>query len=458
MSQKAFVNASGNNILDITGTLRMRNSGATLNAAVPVKFFDNNNINSVDIKAPPVLDVSNTVYKLPTNYPATAGLSLLSDATGNMSWGNPIGSLACLDVSNVDISNQVVDPYTNSSQVLKAIGTCVEYTAFHDISNGTICVTEVSNNRVYAANPQTVLTNLEYERLIGVAIEDASAGSIIKILEEGYCSVRVDPYDDGTSGGPPGSVPIIILDQNNSGNTFAADPSGIYFRDDGGILGDYSNSQTRNITFDAGPGNTAYILLETGVLATEWEFEFGIGGGLPTSTMYDRLGFQTSTDGINYTNASIEGFCSSSSSSPPWNSTQDTNTNGYIFPMDFSGNVTYNPAAGNPPPGASGVPVTFGPLPAQLPPAGSQTRFLRFYFRADGSGQFSGWNLLVKGTSSVPTPAGPTYPINSLLYLSDINLERATNILGGNIPIGYTVSENLGNTINQYVFARIHDR
>ena len=450
MSQTPFVNASSQNVLDITGTLRMRNSGT----ALPVKFFDDNNINSVDIQAPST--VASTTYKLPAAAPAVGGLSLLSDTAGNMSWGNPIGSLACLDVSNVDISNQVIDPYTNSSQVSKAIGTCVEYTAFHDISNGTICVTEVSNNRVYAANPLTALTNLEYERLIGVAIEDASAGSIIKILEEGYCTVRVDPYDDGTSGGPPGSVSTIDLDGTTSGNTYAADQSGTYFRDDGGLGGSYSNSQDLSITFDAGPGNTAYIQLETGVLATEWEFEFGIGGGDPIDTMYDRLGFQTSTDGINFTNASIEGFCSSLVTSPPWNSTQDTNTNGYIFPMDFNGNVAYNPAAGNPPPGASGVQVTFGPLPAQLPPPGSQTRFLRFYFRSDGSGQFSGWNLLVKGTST--SPNGPSYPINSLLYLSVINLERASNILGGNIPIGYTVSENLGDTVNQYVFARIHDR
>ena len=86
MSQTPFVNASNQNVLDITGTLRMRNSAT----ALPVKFFDDNNNNSVDIQAPST--VVNTTYKLPTNYPATAGLSLLSDAAGNMSWGNPIGS------------------------------------------------------------------------------------------------------------------------------------------------------------------------------------------------------------------------------------------------------------------------------------------------------------------------------------------------------------------------------
>jgi len=253
MSQTPFVNASGNNILDITGTLRMRPLSG---AAQQVQFFDDGGSNSVDIQAPST--VANTTYKLPAAAPTVAGLSLLSDVAGNMSWGNPIGSLACLDVSNVDISNQVIDPYTNSSQVSKAIGTCVEYTAFHDISNGTVCVTEVSNNIVYAANPQTVLTNLEYERLIGVAIEDASAGSIIKILEEGYCSVRVDPYDDGLPP-PAGSLPTINLNGTTSGNTYVADQSGTYFRDDGGILGPYANSQIRNITFDAGLGNTAYI-------------------------------------------------------------------------------------------------------------------------------------------------------------------------------------------------------
>jgi len=84
MSQTPFVNASNQNVLDITGTLRMRNSGT----ALPVKFFDDNNINSVDIQAPST--VANTTYKLPAAAPVVGGLSLLSDATGNMSWGNPV--------------------------------------------------------------------------------------------------------------------------------------------------------------------------------------------------------------------------------------------------------------------------------------------------------------------------------------------------------------------------------
>ncbi len=453
MSQTPFVNASNQNVLDITGKLRMR---PLSNAAQQVQFFDDGGVNSVDIQAPST--VASTIYKLPAAAPTVAGLSLLSDTAGNMSWGNPIGSLACLDVSNVDISNQVIDPYTNSSQVSKAIGTCVEYTAFHDISNGTICVTEVSNNIVYAANPQTLLTNLEYERLIGVAIEDASAGSIIKILEEGYCTVRVDPYDDGLPD-PSGSVPTINLDGTISGNTYATDQSGTYFRDNGGILGNYSNNQNSTITFDAGLGNTAYIDLEAGLLATNWVFEFGAGGGNPTGIMYDRLGFQTSNDGITYTNGTIQGFCRSTNANPPYGSGQSsTAPNGYIFPMEFNGNSPVDPAASNPPAGSSGTTIDLATftVPGQLPPAGSQSRFLRFSFRSDNTGVFSGWNLLVKGTGN--PLAGPTYPINSLLYLSVINLERASNILGGNIPIGYTVSENLGNTINQYVFARIHDR
>ena len=320
------------------------------------------------------------LYKLPTNYPSTAGLSLLSDVTGNMSWGNPIGSLACLDVSNVDISNQVWTHILTVVKYQKQQELVQNTQRFMILAMVQYVLQNISNNRVYAANPQTVLTNLEYERLIGIAIEDASAGSIIKILEEGYCTVRVDPYDNGLPT-PAGSLPTINLNGTTSGNTYVADQSGTYFRDDGGILGDYSSGQIRNITFDAGLGNTAYIQLEPGILATEWEFEFGIGGGNPTSTMYDRLGFQTSNDGITYTNGSIQGFCSSTNANPPYVSGQDTNTNGYIFPMEFNGNALVDPAAGNPPPGASGVFVTFGPLPAQLPPAGSQTRFLKFFLQ-----------------------------------------------------------------------------
>ena len=76
MSSNAFVKASGNNILDITGTLRMRNSGT----ALPVKFFDDNNNNSVDIQAPSTV-ISNPVggYKLPAAAP-TVALSAMAAA------------------------------------------------------------------------------------------------------------------------------------------------------------------------------------------------------------------------------------------------------------------------------------------------------------------------------------------------------------------------------------------
>ena len=485
MSQKAFVNASGNNILDITGTLRMRNSGATIpaNAAVPVKFFDNNNINSVDIKAPPVLDASNTVYKLPTNYPATAGLSLLSDVVGNMSWGNPIGSLACLDVSNVDISGLIINPYTTSSQVSQAIGTCVEYTAARDISNGSICVTDISNGKVMATNPTSFLTGNSYERLIGVAIEDASAGSIIKILEEGYCSVRCD-----TIPGPPSSVfdpsSQIALNNLTNGTVQTATPQGIYFTDSGGFGANYLSNESFSITFDAGVGGVCQIVIDS---SCNWDFELGVNSGNNPpggyTSMFDRLGFQTSSDDITYTNGDISGMEQSSNPNPPWSTTRALGPlppfpeSGYIFPQEYQSSVPFVPYT--PGSGVDPLPPTTNPCPNEAaiqmdlsvitPGGGGQKvydtdRYLRFYFASDGSVTNSGWIIGVRSNGPFGSGANSLPSNNALLYLSSANLENSTINLTSAIPIGYVLGSEYDDLTlapasqKLYVFARIHDR
>ena len=460
MSSNAFVNASGNNILDITGTLRMRNSGATIpaNAAVPVKFFDDNNINSVDIKAPPVLDVSNTVYKLPTNYPATAGLSLLSDVAGNMSWGDPIGSLACLDASNVDISGLIVNVWNTPSQVSQAIGTCVQYTAARDISNGTVCITEISNNKVMAANPQSFQTGQEYEKLIGVALEDATAGSLIKILEEGYCSVRGDAVGE-ISGN-------ILLTSGNSGNVFGVQDNGgdgIRFQDSGGAGGNYSINESYDITFDAGPGETIKIIIDA---SSSWQFEHG------SSSMFDRLGFQTSTNGIIFNNGPIiPGMEQSSTAGPPWATgyLSPSPSAGYIFPEEFDGSAPFvfssTHLTGNPTANDDGVQMDLAGVNGGTPKVyDTGTRYIKFYFESDVLPNFDGWNFIVSSGAAI----GVSYPINSLLYLSSnssgpsapYSTVTSSNPSTGTstIPIGYTLSIIETNPAEPYIFARIHDR
>ena len=446
MSQTPFVNASNNNVLDITGTLRMRNSGT----ALPVKFFDDGNINSVDIQAPST--VANTTYKLPAAAPAVGGLSLLSDVAGNMSWGNPaaVGSFVCLDASNVDISSSIVNVWNTATQVSQAIGTCVEYTAARDISNGTVCITEISGGKVMAANPQSFQTGAEYEKLIGVALEDASAGSIIKILEEGYCTVRGDP-EVGLSGN-------ILLTGGlggTSGNTFGVNSSWpIRFQDSGGSGGNYTSGQTFNITFDAGPSSTIKIIIDA---SSSWEFEFS------TSSMYDRLGFQTSTDGITYTNGDIGGMEQSVNATPPWSTSFSSDPSGYIFPKEFDGDDPFSST--NPSPNDDGVQMDLSLVNSGTPKVYDLgARYAKFYFLSDGSTNAQGWNFIVSSGAAI----GVSYPINSLLYLSSNSsgpsapystvTSQNTTTGTGTIALGYTLAAITSDPQKPYIFARIHDR
>jgi len=478
MSQTPFVNASNQNVLDITGKLRMR---PLSNLAQQVQFFDDGGVNSVDIQAPST--VASTTYKLPAAAPVVGGLSLLSDTAGNMSWGNPIGSLACLDVSNVDISGLIVNVDLSSNQVPFAIGTCVEYTAARDISNGSICVTDISNGKVMATNPTSVLVGAQFEKLIGVAIEDALAGQIVKILEEGYCTVRCDSVP-----APNPAPALIALDGITSGGTFQLDTNDITFTDSGGGGGSYGNAEIFNITFDSGPGNNVIMTLDS---TTSWEFELGATTNtFPPyaanwsqttcyGSMFDRLGMQESTNGTIFTNVSVPGMEQSdlpaAAGSTLGGQTRIAATgvypfypqSGYIFPQQWvptAGLIPYTPPPAPPfnPAGAGPVINSGGSSPNPIPnESGVQinigthvfNRFVRFYFRSDGSVGGQGWNLKLKSSSINNLPL----PVDALLYLSAVNLPNATTNTQSGIPIGYVLGSLLVGS-NTYAFARIHDR
>jgi len=359
----------------------------------------------------------------------------VSGDTLSISDGNSIvlpSEESCLDASNIELSSSIVDVYANSSQVNQAIGTCVQYTAAEDISNGSVCVTVISNNKVMAANPSVLGSQMEYEKLIGIALEDAVAGETVRILEEGYCTVRADELLLGS----PTQIEI-QLSSSNSGNTLSLAETIFTFMDSGGDGGDYSNNQEYEITFDAGSGNTAEIVIDS---ESAWNFEHFSSG-----SMYDRLGFQTSNDGISWANASIMGMCSSDEVNPPWSQYQVNEMNGYIFPETFVGLeplTSSNPTANN-----NGSQMALQSLPAIIAPG---ARYLKFYFRSDGSVSRDGWKFKIKSSN-------PVFQVNDLLYLSGTNLENASNTATGSAALGYGLL-GVFNGTGSYVFARIHDR
>jgi hypothetical protein len=131
------------------------------------------------------------------------------------------------------------------------------------------------------------------------------------------------------------SVPIIFLDSGDAGN--------------------YDDRESFDITFDGGSIGTFTMVLNS------CTFEH------TALSMYDRLGMQTSTDGINFTNVLVPGFETSVTSTPPWSGGSTNASSGYIFPKTADT--------------LAGTTITFS------------SRFLRFYFSSDGNGTKPGWNL-----------------------------------------------------------------
>ena len=374
---------------------------------------------------------------------------------------------------------RIVDVYSVDSQVDQAIGRCVEYVVAGPtgIKNGEICVSTIigftggMTGVVQASVPQSYLTGNASERLLGVALQDASPGDIIKILEEGYCTVRFDGITSGTPGpsGPTG-VPTIALTSGNNGTLQTVSPVGVFFTDSGaGTGGDYDVNEDYSIRFDAGvntdgTARSIYIGV-TGPppLPTApglFEFEFS---NLSTGRAWDRLGIQISDASLGpYTNAGVTGLFQSTGPLPPWGSPNPSGNCdlvnpggvndpvGWIFPSVQSGTLTtwwLRPWSG-------GTAPTRGSYDSTLISAHElgDKRFVKFYFSSDVSSTRDGWQLFIGSTGTVQSSI--TGAPGQLLYLSSSSLTKSSIIGGSQIPIGFIIQPGL----TGYVYARIHDR
>ena len=170
------------------------------------------------------------------------------------------------------------------------------------------------------------------------------------------------------------------------------------FSDDGGLSNNYSTSHSRHATFDSGAdGNCIYIKINS------FEFEHS------SYSMYDRLGItcantvsglSLSSGNLSSADSDLSQYLYQSSSSSPstfWGSSWTSSNGGYgtgggwIFPSISSG----TDSKGN----------TFGG-------AGTwykiNTRYVRFWFKSDGSATEPGWSILVG--RQVNTPLIPEVP------------------------------------------------
>tara|TARA_B110000444_G_scaffold253793_2_gene285255 strand:- start:2196 stop:3719 length:1524 start_codon:yes stop_codon:yes gene_type:complete len=364
-----------------------------------------------------------------------------------------------------DVSNsKLIDVYTKDSQFGSHLGEFTTYTALRDISNGAVCMTELSNNTVYAVMTDPSRNSLSgnaVKYLLGVALDDASATKPVRILSNGYCTIRGDflkQVPEDPNGVVQGQV---SLDKETTGLTYLTDVSGIIFTDSGGTLQNYSDNQSYQVTFDAGFDKT--IDLSINELFTEHGY----------SSLYDRLGFQVSDDGTEWENADISGLIQTRETEllPPWPpggngtakngsvSVGDINT-GWIFPERHEFDepnslfVTRRDNSGNPD-GDYGA-AYMSQIKAE-DFGDKMKRYIRFYFRSDRSGDFVGWNILVK--SSVGAPAFDNSVVaNAILYLSQSGVGKATAFTGSGIRLGYSVIDSSSNeTGEDFTYARIQD-
>lgn len=166
------------------------------------------------------------------------------------------------------------------------------------------------------------------------------------------------------------------------------------FTDDGGLGSDYSTSHSRHITYDAGEGNK--------ILINPRSFEFEHS----SYSMYDRLGItcsntvsglSTSSGNLSNADSPLSQYLFQSSSSSPgtiWGNSWGNGGNqgdGWIFP---SSSGTDSKGNNN-----SGWLNTWYEVNA---------RYVRFYFKSDGSATEPGWDILV--ARQVNTPLIPEVP------------------------------------------------
>lgn len=197
-----------------------------------------------------------------------------------------------------------------------------------------------------------------------------------------YNNAHDSPHDNPIDTPPPTpTFTEIRLTNQNTGNLVnVADGETINFLDSGGAGGDYSPNETYSQIFIAPANETLNLSIN------DFQFE-------QSNIAYDRLGIQTSDDGISWTNISVEGFQSMDIEDNPFdpnnaqervfsvpNEPQNSNF-GWIFPAT---KTFFTDQLG----GDLGKVYNFG------------SRYLRFRFISDSSAQELGWNLNIFSTSS----------------------------------------------------------
>lgn len=324
-----------------------------------------------------------------------------------------------LNLENVSGTNDKVDLTSVTSQ--EKIGGGIKFTAGSNIECGQpVFYNYSSTGVVTAVSAGTLPSQHDY---IGIALKTVTSGQGVNVLTKGLVTARRTTTYLTTS-------ETVILN-NTSNNTIRNLTNNTTFVDSGDTGGDYTSNENYSITFDAQAGYT------TDIVVNDFQFEH------TTYRMYDRLGIQGSNDGVNFTNLSVQWLQKSATSTPTWSTSFYSNNawnstgadNGYILPKDTTRALLLGGVPNN----------TF---PASI---NSGYRYIRFYFRSDGSSNEDGWDITLQPntpyTSSIETVAEGTS-----LYLDSTDLTKVTTDDTSQILVGYCAYNNAD---NDSIFLRI---
>jgi len=251
----------------------------------------------------------------------------------------------------------------------------------------------------------------------GIVCEDVTNGNLATIVTSGFVTGRrttvfnpsSETYDMPSSGSAP-TTNIRPLTNNTT------------FRDAGGS-GNYPSSQNHWVVFDAGSGYTQIM--------TPNDFEFEAND----FSIYDKLAIQVSTDDITYTNFEWDWGQRLASDATPFSSTSyfgsqfDSATSypGYCFPGTPTRAQTLNGGTA-----VIGVDIAI------------PYRYVKYWFRSDGSSVADGFNLTLKPNTPYTT-AAQSVPTNSLIYLDNSDYTLLSTDSTSNVFIGYCANEDAQN-------------
>ena len=378
-----------------------------VNPDLDIKVLSANIENNLNVKS----DNGQIINYKPTNV-GTVGQVLTSNGAGLVSFqtvGGPTPPSPDLDFTGLTGSAIKTDLSTQTTQ--QQYGRIERYTALNTIASGQPVIYDYTGGTITVSSIGTLPSQHE---IAGINLSAVTAGQTSNVLTRGYVTGRRD-----TTFLP--SSETVLLNNTTNGTTRSLTNNTTFT--DSGAGGSYAPSENYSITFDAGVGRTVECTINS------FGFEH------TTSLMYDRFGIQTSNDGINYTNISVSWMQASATPTPLWSASfaggswnAGSSSPGYILPKDEPRAILLG-----------GVPGNVFPALVSLP-----TRYIRFYFISDGSGNDDGWNISLTPNTPYPTNA-VTVAEGTTLYLDNVDYTKMNTANTSQIVLGYCSYDNAEN-------------